>query len=323
MTDNMPLISVVVVSWNVKELVINCVNSILKSTISEKIEVIVVDNNSPDGTAEALNKEFEANKSVHIYASENNLGFARGNNIGFGLAKGRYIFILNPDTLVLPDTIEKLYKSFIEDEQIGMVGPKLVYENGAVQKTCARKLPGLDDIILYECFKAQRWPQNISKYVESKIRFPYNFSMSQYVGAISGAAMFLEADELKRMGMFNPEYMHCGEDVELCWKVLQSGKKIKYCDDATVVHFESQSSKKAVVRTQVNSLISIGLYIRKTKGLFGFWLYRLSILFVKVPLEFFAMLLLFAKGQFKNTSDIKNRRSFLSKIINWKPVNSN
>ncbi|HXS38201.1 MAG TPA: glycosyltransferase family 2 protein [Flavipsychrobacter sp.] len=318
-----PLISVVIVSWNVKELSINCVDSILKSTILDKIEVVVVDNASSDGTVTAMKDKFGALQNVQIYASTINHGFAKGNNIGFELARGQYTFILNPDTLVLPDTIEKLYLALTSDNSIGMTGPKLLYENGTVQKTCARKLPGLNDTILAECFKVQSWPRFFSNYFEYKVRFPYNYANSQLVTAISGAAMLMKTEDLKAIGMFDPEYLHCGEDIELCWKVLRAGKRIRYCEEATVIHFESQSSKKVAVRTQVNALISIGRYIKKTKGILSYLIYRFSILFVKVPVESLIVFLLFFRNRFKSTEDTKNRGLVILKIINWKPILAN
>ncbi len=163
-----PTVSVVIVSWKVKRYLLNCLKSIYASDYPGKIEIIVVDNNSKDGTIEAISKTYP---NVKLIASKENLGFARGNNLGFKEAKGDYIYILNPDTLIPKNNISILADYLTTHPDVGMTGPKVLFEDGSIQLTCARKFPNLKKAFFLDALRLSAIPK-LGSWLNKKIRFP-------------------------------------------------------------------------------------------------------------------------------------------------------
>ena len=129
-------VSIVIVNWKVKDLVRQCLNSICGTMQDCPFEIIVVDNNSGDGSCEMIRREFP---DVRLISNAENLGFARANNQGIGISRGRYILLLNPDTIVIEKCIPEMAALLDRNRKIGAVGPKIRYPDGTIQYTCARR----------------------------------------------------------------------------------------------------------------------------------------------------------------------------------------
>jgi GT2 family glycosyltransferase len=134
-------ISVIIVNYNVKELLEQCIKSVFSSVRNYKFEILVVDNNSYDGSVEYINDKFPGNPNIRVIASDINLGFAKANNLGIKNANGEYILILNPDTILKEDTIEKTLDFYKKDKSIGAVTCKLILPNGKLDLACRRSFP--------------------------------------------------------------------------------------------------------------------------------------------------------------------------------------
>lgn len=308
-------ISVIIVSWNVRDFLYDCISSIYKYSAGYVLEIIVIDNNSSDNSVEMIKKEFPA-----VFLIENNVnrGFAYANNQGVKIANGEYIFFLNPDTILVENALEILIREISHDIQIGLVGPKIIYPDGNVQKPCARKLPSIGFVLFCDSLKLDKFPI-IGNYINKKFIYPYDFNVSQYVEAISGAAMLSKTKIIKDINGFGMDYIHTGEDLEMCYQILRNGYLIKYVSDASIVHFSGRSAIKAKVVTEINSAISVGFYFKRTKSKNMVKLYRFIIKYFKLPIMVSISLFkfIFLNSEFR---DFKETILIAKGILAWEQV---
>ncbi len=277
----MPIISFVILSWNVKEYLENCLSSITLYCQIEH-EIIIVDNASTDNSVTYIKNKFP---SVIIIANKENKGFAKANNQGFSIAKGEFIFILNPDTLLYQNTVEGLLNTIrkSDKENIIAVGPKTYNHDGTIQKTCARIPNSLSSTLLLECFRMYKIPF-IGKFIETKLLYPYSYDKVLSVKAISGSAILIRAQSLKKIGGFYPSYLHCGEDLELCYRITKIGQLI-YTPEAEIIHFGGKSSEQEYDRVTENAILSLHLYFKRCKNTLYGLIYKIIILFLGAPLS--------------------------------------
>lgn len=312
-----PSISVVIVTWKVRDFLKNCINSIKRSDYDGNVEIIVIDNNSEDGTKEMLLELFP---EIVFIENKINVGFARANNQGFMIANGEYIYILNPDTLISVDNL-KILSSYLEkDQHIGMVCPKVVFGDGNIQKTCARRYPNLFKAFLLDTLNLHKIPF-IGEKLEISIKFPYDYEQEQYIEAGVGAAMLIRKELLHNLGFFEEKFLHGGEDNYLCYKCNKFGYKIKYTPNTKVIHFTAESVKQANVRTSVNSVISNGYFFRLKSGLFHQITYKIIIMFFFVPIRFFTNTLYLISGRMKGENYLSQIK-ILYHLFLWKSIKS-
>jgi N-acetylglucosaminyl-diphospho-decaprenol L-rhamnosyltransferase len=229
--------SVVIVTFNNQQSIKSCLDSVLKS--SGDFEVIVVDNNSEDDTV-AITRKY---KEVKLIKSDKNLGFSKANNLGASYAKGEFLIFLNPDTKISEkDTLEKLC-SYLESSQYGLIGPKLVQQNGQTQKS-ARNLPSV-------------W-RAIQEYIFG-IKDSFNFYVPKCedicsVESVVGACMAMRKELFVKVGGFNEKYFLYFEDLELCKNIRRLGYEVGYAANITVEHSIGVSGKnKDVMNLSLNS----------------------------------------------------------------------
>ncbi len=269
--------SVIIVSWNVRDLLRNCLRSIRQETSDQQqTEIIVVDNASSDNTLEMLRGEFP---DVRVIANTENLGFTRGNNQGLALAQGRYFFLLNPDTELRPNTLESLITHMDAHPRIGIIGPQLYYGDGTLQSS-RRRFPTLATAFL-ESTKLQQW-------------FPRNRALIRYymldtrddetrqVDWINGSAMFVRREVYDQVGGFDERFFMYSEELDWCYRAKQAGWQIVYFPTVQVTHYEGKSSEQAVAQRDI--------YFHSSKILF-FFKYRGAL--IAEILRFF-LLLMFA-----------------------------
>jgi len=273
-----PDVSIVIVSWNVRELLNDCLESIELHRGALDCEIIVVDNQSVDGSTEMVRRVFP---SVVLIENAANVGFAAANNQGFDVATGRHVFILNPDTRLVDDSLPRLVQILDEHPGLGVVGPRLCYPDGEVQEPCARRFPSLLYVLAHELLALDAVPL-LRRWVRRRFR-GYSYESSHPVEAISGAAMLARRDVLAGVRGFGESFVHCGEDLDLCYRVHRAGWGIWYQHDCRVVHLGGQSSKQAPEWVTVNSLFSYGEYFARCGGPFRKRIYRAMVLLFWVP----------------------------------------
>jgi GT2 family glycosyltransferase len=271
-------VSVVIVSWNVAPLLRECLRSLELYKGSLSLQVVVVDNRSSDDSVEMVRREYPR---VRLIVNRENVGFARGNNQGFAVATGRYVFILNPDTLLVDGSLERMVEYLDRHPRVGMVGPRLCYPSGEVQFPCARRFPSLLNFLTQDILNLAPVPW-IGPRVRSLL-YPYSYDETQPVDAICGAAMLVRCEVLNRIHGFSDAYFFGGEDLELSWQVARAGGVVVYLHDAKVVHFGGQSRSKVPNSIVVDAMMSYAKYYARCRGFLAGIALRSMILTLWVP----------------------------------------
>ena len=214
----MPKVSVVILNWNGKRFLKDCLSS-LSRVKYKPLEVILVDNNSSDGSGEYIKKYFPW---VKLVANKENYGFAKGNNLGFQAATGKYVLFLNNDTRVIPDFLDILIRDFEEDPTVGCIQtqmrvlnqPQLLDEAGAY-------LTPTGFLYHYGYRKSYRLPA---------YQFP------REIFSAKGACMLIPRQVLKRVGAFDEDFFIFFEETDLCYRIWLAGYKVIYEPRATIFH---------------------------------------------------------------------------------------
>jgi len=309
-------LSIIIVTWNVVDYVRDCLKSVLQNTPANLIyEIIVVDNASTDFTSSIIKNEFP---QVIIIPNSSNVGFARGNNQAISVAKGKYILFLNPDTILHENAIKIMVEFLDKNQNMGLVGPKLLDEDGSIQLACARKFPSLLFRLTCDVMSLSSLP-TIGKHLKKYLQYPYDYSVSQEVEAISGACMLTRRESLDNTGGFGEEYIHGGEDLELCLRIKQAGLKTYYLQEAVVTHFGGRSSCQAKLRVFVNSILSDQIYYLKSFGRIHGILYRLIIQLIGIPCIIVIGFIKFLVGA-ETIQDYKFRLNLVRGLLQWKAI---
>ncbi|MFH1288582.1 MAG: glycosyltransferase family 2 protein [bacterium] len=230
-------LTISIVNWNTKELLQNCLNSIFQNYTGSDFEVIVIDNNSNDGSFEMLERYFPQVKKIK---NKENQGFGKANNQGMAISKGRYILVLNPDIVIRKESIEKMLDFLDNNKDAGAVGAKLINPDGTIQmKGFYRKFPSLPQILLFKTVLHRifiHFSGITSRYWE------YQDTNSPHeVDQIPGACILVKREVLEKIGGFDEEYFIWYEDVDWCFRMKKTGWKLYYLPDAEITHFGGQS----------------------------------------------------------------------------------
>ncbi|MGI8586784.1 MAG: glycosyltransferase family 2 protein [Chloroflexia bacterium] len=232
-----PLLSIVIVSWNVRPLLAACIAS-LTDEAQSATEIIVVDNASADGTADWLRRE---RPGVRLVANRENLGFGRGNNAGLEIARGERILLLNPDTVVEPGAIEMLLAFMEAHPAAGMAAPRLLYADDRLQRNAFR-FPGLAQVFL------DLFPLH-ARLLESRVNGRYlgeGHAAPFEIDHPLGAAMMIRREVYEQAGGFDPVFFMYAEEVDWCWRIRSAGWEIWQVPTARIVHLAGQSTRQVV-----------------------------------------------------------------------------
>lgn len=251
--DDWPLaLSVIVVNWNVRDLLRDCLRSLYEETQlpRDQWEVIVVDNNSDDSSVEMVRNEFPA---VRLFANQENIGFGRANNQAFEVCRGKQILLLNPDTIVQNRAIERMMEVMRERPDVGVLGCELQNGDGSFQRWTGGYPPTLGTVIchfllLYKVLPGWMLPPPL--YLEHEPK------EDMEVGWVSGACMLLRREALSRR-MFDERFFLYVEDLELCDRLAKSGWKVLYTPKTKIVHLDGRSLAKSTPEIQASKLRSL------------------------------------------------------------------
>jgi GT2 family glycosyltransferase len=230
-------LSIIIVNWNSIAYLGGCVASIFEHTRHISFEVIVVDNASPAGDADALEQQFP---QVTVIKNAENLGFAGANNIGFMQSSGQYVLFLNPDTKLVGSAIEGMVQGITSLPNAGAVGCKLLNEDLSIQTSCIQTFPTILNQLLDSDWLRQRWPN--SRLWGTRALFSTD-GKPAFVEVISGACMMVRRDVFEKVGLFSEDYFMYAEDLDLCYKMAKAGYSIYYIGNATVIHYGGRSSE--------------------------------------------------------------------------------
>lgn len=283
----MNLLSVVVLNYNTRQLLKNCLQSIFKNS-SKEVFVYVVDNASSDGSVEMARNLFP---KVKIFQNNKNLGFSAGNNTALKKIDSKYYLLLNSDTEVLKDSVQNLIE-FAGSFDYGIISPKLIYKNGSFQPN-AGDLPfglalfnwisGLDDLL-------NKFSIRVPSFHRNDLSF---YSEKSQVGWVSATAMLIKKDVLKRIGFLDENIFMYGEDTEYCLRAGRAGFKIGWTNKAEIIHIQGGSLRDAKFRQWLGEFKGL-IYIYKKYTNF-FYVLILKILIYKFII--IRAIIFFLKGQ--------------------------
>lgn len=250
-------ISIVIVNYNVKQLLLQCLRSIYSNVENSLvIETIVIDNNSADDSVGAVKREFP---QVVLIENKFNAGFSGANNQGMTIAKGECVFLLNPDTEIIGNALEQLYAYMFEHKECSVVVPRLWNSDKTIQISVWKNHAPVD--LVLETFFLHKFVHRL------------NFTLEQMnstfeVKTASGAALFFKKDLIQKMGMLD-EALFWMEDIDFCKRAQEYGVLI-YLHTAEVIHHSGQSQKKNYNVSIANQLLSKLKYYKKRNSILGF-----------------------------------------------------
>ena len=261
------ILSVVIVTWNTKKLVEECINSILTlSEYSDSVEIILIDNDSQDGTDKIVEEKF--NEIIYIRNNEN-VGYAPAVNQGIRKSNGKYILLLGSDTVLKSNSLKKCIDFLDVNNNAGAVGCKLVFPDGSPQGNC-KKFPTLKNgFFTYLSLDRLNYDYDM---------LWFNYDKTIKVDQIATTFLMVRSDLIKKLNGFDERYKILYNDVDLCKRIWQENKEIYFLHDAEVIHHGSYSTKKAKYKVRRIMYDDIMRYYRDNFGLKAYILYPVLLL---------------------------------------------
>lgn len=265
-------LSIIIVNWNSLDFTIACIASIIECVHDLDYEVIVVDNASLDGDCSALKATYP---TVTLLRLDQNVGFARANNIGAAASRGRNILFLNPDTKVLKDAIQRMVARLSNSSEVGAVGCRLLNRDLTVQTSCVQAFPTIiNQVFGLACLERFRLTGRLLG-----LDALFSEETGLEVEVVSGACLMVKRPAFDAVGEFSSEYFMYAEEADLCYKLRRAGWKIRFVNDAQIVHYGGQSTKKLVqLSSEIMMRDSVFRLLRKFRGRAYAHTYRIGLL---------------------------------------------
>lgn len=224
-------LTIIIVSWNCKGYLAECLQSIDADGSKLSCTIIVVDNNSNDGTLEMLREDFPR---VHLISSEKNLGFAAANNRALKSSRSRFVLLLNPDTVVRPGAFDSMIKFMDDHVDAWAIGPTILNGDGSRQHSGVR-FPTNWNILVEALFLDRLFPQT-ELFGEHKELYKHP-ECSREVDYLQGSCLMVRSDAIERVGGLDERFFMYFEETDWCCRMKKAGGTIRYCPSATIVHF--------------------------------------------------------------------------------------
>ncbi len=285
-------LSIIIVNWNTKNLLINCIDSIYSNT-SMPLEIIVVDNGSADGSVEAV---YEKYSDVKVISNNKNLGFARANNRAIRQMKGQYAVLLNSDTYIKDGALERMYEFMQNTPDAGICGPQLLNGDGSLQSSYGSFPSPLADFLCggFAAFLAPdrycggflknrnkikdnikpmgRTDTGITSDNKNNIQAGYG-GASLAVDFIIGACMMVRKEAIDKVGMLDEEYFFFYEEIDWCWRMNKAGWLVYNLPAEEIYHFGGSSTKDVSLKARAESWRSRYIFFKKIgHSIFGIYI---------------------------------------------------
>lgn len=254
-----PDVSIIIVSWNVAQLLQDCLQSVYDTTPNLSLEVIVVDSASSDDTVQVIQSKFP---QVMLMAQTDNVGFTRGNNIGLAVAHGRHMFLLNPDTIILGDTIGQMVAYLDENPTVGIVGPHTLNTDMTHQST-RRRFPTIGTAFFESTWLEGIAPRHILD------RYYVRDMADDVLGAVDwvqGSALMARHEVYDQIGGLDEGYVMFWEELDWCKRAKLAGWGVTYLGTSKMVHHGGKSTDQAGARKHIHFQESKLRYYKKFHG---------------------------------------------------------
>ncbi len=304
-------VSIIVVNWNTRDLLKQCLESVIEQTqISH--EIFVVDNASPDDSADMVLENFP---TVHIIANRDNRGFAAANNQAMPLAQGDYILLLNPDTKVLDRAIDKMVAYLDDAAEVGAVTSKLLNGDGSLQKN-VRNFYSFWTTLLENRIIPNLFPN--SKFLAKRLVAFWDHQSRREIDWARGAVMLVRRSVIGQIGMLDEQFYIYGEEVDWCWRIKKAGWKIVYLPEAQIIHFGKAASSQRKIEMFIQNYKSAFIFLKKNYPVYSYWGYRLrTTVYSLLWLIHYSMPLAFTSKKSEKYDELKSGLNVYQKFFAW------
>ena len=263
----MTKLSVVIVNYNVKHFIEQCLFSVLKASENIACEVFVVDNNSVDGSVTLIKEKFP---QVNLIVNKTNTGFSVANNQALKIATGEYVLLLNPDTVVQEDTFAKILAFMDSHPDAGGLGVKMLDGQGNFAPESKRGLP-TPEVAFYKMFGFSRFFPKSKRFGKYHLTYLSEDQLSE-IDVMSGAFMLIRKTVLDKIGFLDETFFMYGEDIDLSYRIKKAGYKNYYFPDTQIIHYKGESTKRSSLNYVVIFYKAMAIFSKKHfSGSNAFW----------------------------------------------------
>lgn len=238
-------LSVVIVNWNAKDFLLDCIQTIVDQTLQYSFEVIVVDNASSDGSAEAVRKRFP---SVQIICNESNVGFAKANNIGIKRSTGGYICLVNSDIKLVHGCLDMMCDYMRKHPEVGLLGPQILNKDLSIQHSCS-ELPSLRSTLMHALALDKLFPR--LRFFRTRFMNDFDYRSPRNVEVLSGCLLMARRDALEVVGLLDERFFFYKEDVDWSKRFNDAHWQVMFYPEPKAIHFGGGSSSLAPTRFRI------------------------------------------------------------------------
>lgn len=257
-------VSIIIVAWNVKKLLQDCLGSVYEQTKGICFEVIYVDNASKDGSVEMVKEHFSR---VRVIQNSENKGFIKANNQGIEIAQGRYVLLLNSDTLVLDNAIAKTVAFADAHADAAVVGCRVLNPDRTLQRTCFM-YPSILNMFLAATYLYKVFPR--SKFFGRERMTWWGFDDVREVETVCGCYSLVRREAIDQVGVMDPTYFVYGDDPDWCYRFKKAGWRVMFTPDAQIVHYGGQNTRQMArtFRWQLEGSKLIFMRLHRSRSVF-------------------------------------------------------
>jgi hypothetical protein len=252
------------VNWNTKDILRGCLTSVYECAGAVDYEIIVVDNGSTDGSVDMVKNDFPA---VILIENCENRGFAAANNQGIAVAKGRYVLLLNSDTIVLENCIAKTVRFVDTNPKAAVVGCRVLNPDHTLQPSCFM-FPSILNLLLRCTYLYKIFPQN--KFFGRENMTWWDASNVSEVDYIRGCFMLVRREAIERVGIMDERFFMYSEETDWCYRFKKSGWNVFFVPNADIIHFLGESSKQRKTDMMLQVWGSLLLFFKKNKSFLSY-----------------------------------------------------
>ncbi|WP_216633971.1 glycosyltransferase family 2 protein [Paenibacillus alvei] len=236
-------LSIIIVNYNTKQLTLNCLKSVYESITNYSYEVILIDNASRDDSVTIIREQYP---QVKLIPNTENLGFAKANNQGMRISEGRYVLLLNSDTVIGPDTLEIMIRFMDDNPTVGASGCKVLLPDGSLDKACRRGFPTPLATLFYVSKLSKLFPKNPK--INAYHREDLDPNESYPIDCLVGAFMMVRREAIENVGLLDETFFMYFEDTDWCYRLQEAGWTNYYYPKTTILHYKRASSRNKPMR---------------------------------------------------------------------------
>jgi len=273
-------VSIIIVNWNTRDILRDCLQSVYEQASDINFEVILIDNASTDGSIEMVKNDFQR---VILIENPENRGLAAANNQGMAIAKGRYVLLLNSDTVLLERSIAKTVAFSDTHPEAAVVGCRVLNQDGTIQPSCFM-FPSLLNMLLSSSYLYKLFPK--SRFFGRQHLTWWKRDDAREVDVVMGCFMLVRREAIEQIGVMDERFFMYGEETDWCYRFYKAGWKILFTPGASIIHLHGASTKQRKPEMTLQLRGSILLFCRKHKGSLAYSLACLliaSFFFLRVP----------------------------------------